>query len=357
MIKLLKANLARLWKNKVFWLGFLVLNVFCIIQKIGLIQDTIEVHYLEETFWIQAYVLGIILSVFISLFIGAEYEYGTIRNKIISGYDRSEIYLANIFACIIAGWIMCMGCLISSLLVGVPFLGFFHTELSEILLLRFEIEGGIFMLLPWVLCSILSFIVLILCVKIHTLKVGMAEIRVQLADWLKTDTNTLISISSSDRQMRLLASDLNRQLRLLRRQRRRYLDGDRELKDAVTNISHDLRTPLTAICGYLDLLRNEEKSEKVTHYVMAIQNRAEVLKQLTEELFRYSIIMSAQEPMQLEPLCVNDMLEQSIVSFYATLTKRGITPQIDITEKKIMRTILGTLADWGIGERGETSKT
>ncbi len=213
------------------------------------------------------------------------------------------------------------------------------------------------MLLPWVLCSILSFIVLILCVKIHTLKVGMAEIRVQLADWLKTDTNTLISISSSDRQMRLLASDLNRQLRLLRRQRRRYLDGDWELKDAVTNISHDLRTPLTAICGYLDLLRDEEKSEKVTHYVMAIQNRAEVLKQLTEELFRYSIIMSAQEPMQLEPLCVNDMLEQSIVSFYATLTKRGITPQIDITEKRIMRTILGTLADWGIGERGETSKT
>ena len=134
MIKLLKANLARLWKNKVFWLGFLVLNVFCIIQKIGLIQDTIEVHYLEETFWIQTYVLGIILSVFISLFIGAEYEYGTIRNKIISGYDRSEIYLANIFACIIAGWIMCMGCLISSLLVGVPFLGFFHIELSEILL-------------------------------------------------------------------------------------------------------------------------------------------------------------------------------------------------------------------------------
>ena len=98
-----------------------------------------------------------------------------------------------------------------------------------------------------------------------------------------------------------------------------------------------MRTPLTAICGYLDLLRNEEKSEKVTHYVMAIQNRAEVLKQLTEELFRYSIIMSAQEPMQLEPLCVNDMLEQSIVSFYATLTKRGITPQIDITEKKIIR--------------------
>ena len=193
------------------------------------------------------------------------------------------------------------------------------------------------MLLPWVLCGVLSAVSFILCMKIHMLKVSMAEIRAQLADWRKTDTNTLISISSSDRQLRLLAADLNRQLRLLRRQRRQYLDGDKELKDAVTNISHDLRTPLTAICGYLDLLEAEEKSEKVTRCFMAIQNRAEVLKQLTEELFRYSIIMSVQEPVQLEPLCVNDLLEQSLVSFYAALTKSGITPQLDITEKKIIR--------------------
>ena len=195
------------------------------------------------------------------------------------------------------------------------------------------------MLLPWVLCGVLVAIILILCLKIYMLKASMAEIRAELADWLDTDTNTLISISSNDRHIRLLVSELNNQLRLLRKQRRQYLNGDRELKDAVTNISHDLRTPLTALCGYLDLLENEEKSENVARYIAAIQNRAEVLKQLTEELFRYSIIMSVQEPMQLEPLCVNGILEESLASFYVALTKRGITPQIDITEKKIMRTL------------------
>ena len=133
-MKLLKANLARLWKNKVFWLVFLALHVFCILQKISIIQDSAEVHFLEEAFWIQAWVIGIVLSVFISFFVGAEYEYGTIRNKIISGHVRSDIYIANVLTCIAAGWIMCTGCLISSLLVGVPFLGFFHIELSEILL-------------------------------------------------------------------------------------------------------------------------------------------------------------------------------------------------------------------------------
>lgn len=193
------------------------------------------------------------------------------------------------------------------------------------------------MLLSWVLCSVLSAIVLLLCVKIYVLKAGMEEIRAELTNWLKTDTNTLISISSGDRQLKLLAADLNRQLRQLRQLRRQYLDGDRELKDAVTNISHDLRTPLTAICGYLDLLETEEKSETVARYLMAIQNRAEALKQLTEELFRYSIILSAQEPMQLEPFCINGILEESLASFYAVLTKSGIAPQIEIPEKDIIR--------------------
>ena len=103
------------------------------------------------------------------------------------------------------------------------------------------------MLLPWVLCSVLSIIVLILCLKVYMLKAGMAEIRAELADCLETDTNTLISISSNDQQLRLLAADLNKQLRMLRKQRRQYLNGDRELKDAITNVSHDLRTHITAI--------------------------------------------------------------------------------------------------------------
>ena len=167
----------------------------------------------------------------------------------------------------------------------------------------------------------------------------MDEICAEFKEHLLADTNTLIATSSNDTHVKKLASEINAQLRLLRKQRRRYLNGDRELKDAITNISHDLRTPLTAIFGYLDLLETEEKSESVTSYIMAIQNRAGALKQLMEELFRYSIIVSVHEPMQLTPICVNDVLEESLVSFYAALTKHGITPQIDIAEKKIIRTL------------------
>ena len=102
------------------------------------------------------------------------------------------------------------------------------------------------------------------------------EIHTEFQERLSSDTNTLIDISSSDPHLRKLASEINIQLRLLRKERHRYQQGDLELKEAITNISHDLRTPLTAINGYLDLLEREEKSETVHCYLSQIQNRTDV---------------------------------------------------------------------------------
>lgn len=192
-------------------------------------------------------------------------------------------------------------------------------------------------MLPWLLCGVLSAIVIILCVKIHMLKRSMAEIRTELAEYLNEDTNTLISVSSGDKHIRLLASELNKHLRTLRKERHRFIQGDLELKNAVTNISHDLRTPLTAICGYLDLLEQEKKSEKTEQYLNVIRNRAELLTQLTEELFRYSIIISTESNAIIEPVVINSVLEESIASFYTALSKRNITPNIHISEEKVIR--------------------
>lgn len=184
------------------------------------------------------------------------------------------------------------------------------------------------------LCVIFGILTAAFAVKIIVMKITTREIARQITEKLDSDTNTLIDISSVDRDMQRLAAELNIRLERLRSDRLKFVQGDLELKNAVTSISHDLRTPLTAICGYLDLLESCEMSGEVRGYLKQIGNRAEHMRQLTEELFRYSVVSSEREQ-KLERLCVNDVLEESIVAFYAAIRGRGITPEIDITEKRV----------------------
>ncbi len=192
------------------------------------------------------------------------------------------------------------------------------------------------MYLPIIICVLLAIAVIILLVKIFFMKKSAGEIAEKLSEKLSEDTNTLIDISSGDKDMRNLAENLNVQLKKLREERRRFKHGDTELKEAVTNISHDLRTPLTAVFGYLDLLEREEKSDTVNNYLGQIRGRTEAMKQLTEEIFRYSIAASGN-PLSFEKICVNSVLEESLAEFYGAIIHRGITPEIEITEVRVER--------------------
>ncbi len=184
--------------------------------------------------------------------------------------------------------------------------------------------------------GILLLIIFALMTKVYFLRKSAQEITEAFQEKLAADTNTLIDISSRDLYMRNLASQINAQLRILRKEHHRYQQGDLELKNAVTNISHDLRTPLTAICGYLDLLEREEKTETVQRYIRQIAGRTEALKSLTEELFHYSVISSIQE-LNPERLDVKRILEESLLSFYALMQEKQIQPQIDFPEDPVWR--------------------
>ena len=156
----------------------------------------------------------------------------------------------------------------------------------------------------WISIGALICIIAALFIKLLLMKKDVNEIETAFRDRISSETNTLIGISHQDKSMRRLASQINIQLSKLRDERHRFQQGDKELKDAVTNISHDLRTPLTAICGYLQLLHDEKISDKAALYLEQIENRTESLKQLTEELFKYSVVTSTQESFRERTRCV-----------------------------------------------------
>lgn len=192
----------------------------------------------------------------------------------------------------------------------------------------------------WVLIiAFLSVLIAALIINIISLKRAIKEIEESLSEKLTTDTNTLIDISSNDKRIRSLAGTLNRELAVFRKEKLRYMNGNNELKNSVTNISHDLRTPLTAICGYIELLEREEKTKEAETYLDIIKKRAEFMVKLTEELFGYSVIMSEDGGKTESYTDVKNVLEESIASFYEVLMARNIVPVINLTKEKVIKNL------------------
>lgn len=127
MHKLLHANFARLWRNKVFWLGAAFMAGAAVLMVVQGRQDALahpgEASALDKIFFQYAPLAGGVCAVFTSLFLGTDYSDGTIRNKIAAGHSRSAVYLANSLVCLAAGLLMNAAWVAAMLAVGTPLLG------------------------------------------------------------------------------------------------------------------------------------------------------------------------------------------------------------------------------------------
>lgn len=177
---------------------------------------------------------------------------------------------------------------------------------------------------------------ILLAIKIIIMKQEIRNISKSIMDIIESDTNVLITISTNDNDLKKLASNLNKSLKELRRLELDYKNGNKELKTSITNISHDLRTPLTAIRGYLDLIDNNPTNKQMD-YLKIIDKKVKDLIELTEQLFDFSKSLDIEQAIVKEDVCINNILEETLISFYGMFKEYDITPNINICKEKIIR--------------------
>lgn len=193
--------------------------------------------------------------------------------------------------------------------------------------------------LLYVVLFIFVILLIFLIIKLILIKKSIKEIKDNLKEILESDTNGLISVSSNDKDVRNLAEDLNIELKKLRNKEIEYENGNQELKQSITNISHDLRTPLTAIQGYLDLLKEENLSNKQNEYVNVIDSKSKELISLTSQLFDFSKSLDLEDKLHKENCLINSILEETIASYYNLFKEKEIKPNIEICQEKIYKQV------------------
>ncbi len=187
---------------------------------------------------------------------------------------------------------------------------------------------------------ILLIINIFIILRIYLIKKSIKEIEYSFDYILKMDTNSIITISSSDKSIKNLATSLNNQLIELRTQKLEYTNGNQELKEIITNISHDLRTPLTAIKGYIDILKEENLSKKQKKYLNIIHEKSQELVNITEQLLNFSKAIDLENiSIQKEKCCINEILEETLISYYEIFKEKNINPNIQICSEKIYKNL------------------
>lgn len=112
-----------------------------------------------------------------------------------------------------------------------------------------------------------------------------------------------------------------------------YKEKDMELREAIANMSHDLRTPLTSIMGYVYLLNDDKlDKEERKEYLKIIEKRSAVLNDLITNFYGLSRIQADQYEIKLEPVNLELVLGEIIAAFYETLDYKFGEPEINIEE-------------------------
>ena len=114
------------------------------------------------------------------------------------------------------------------------------------------------------------------------------------------------------------------------------LKSERMKTELITNVSHDIKTPLTSIINYVDLLEKENiDNENIKKYLEIIDNKSQKLKKLTEDLVEASKASSGNIKLNIERINLDELIKQEIGEFEDKFNKIGLTTILDIKDKNI----------------------
>ena len=182
---------------------------------------------------------------------------------------------------------------------------------------------------------VLSILVITLVLRVVTTNIEIRNIIRDLEDITEKDTNILLTTSSGDKSIKSLVDSLNKELKKLLSIKREYSKGVFDVKKSAENIAHDIRTPLTVIKGYVDLLEEEDLSEEGKKCLEIIKGRTRYMKEMTDELF-LSLSMKSRGALSLFDIDAKSVLEEALVSFYNEFKKKGMTPSIITPNDKVI---------------------
>jgi len=168
-------------------------------------------------------------------------------------------------------------------------------------------------------------------IRLFYLKKEIKKTRNQLQNYNHQNTNKKIDMALLDQQLENLGTEINYLIDLHVKEKRERIRFENELKQTVANMSHDLRTPLTSIIGYIQIAEsNEVADDERKEYITIAINRAKRLESLLNDFFELSVIESADYQLELERLNIKNVIIDVLMTFFDRFNDKNMEPKINM---------------------------
>ena len=156
-------------------------------------------------------------------------------------------------------------------------------------------------------------------------------------EFLETeDSNFLLTSVCAVGKTPEMINHINHVLEQLRQEQRRLRRTNKSYRESITGISHDIRTPLTSVKGYVQILHKTELThEKRTEYTRIVERRLEELSNMLNQLFEYARIEAGELVLNMEKVNAGNLFTEIISMFYEDFLKKGCEPEIEIGPKAL----------------------
>ena len=186
-----------------------------------------------------------------------------------------------------------------------------------------------------VVCIILAVIAALGTGAAFYYRCQIKNIKSQISFLNRHETNMRITSDRKSGCVAELADELNTMIEQTAALKKEIEDNESQLKDTIINLSHDIRTPLTSMDGYFQLLLKSDDLEEQQQYAAVISDRLSSLKEMLDELFTYAKLTNKAYEIELSSCVVNEILLNVLFSFYKDIKKRGIEPLVDVSEQDV----------------------
>lgn len=182
----------------------------------------------------------------------------------------------------------------------------------------------------YIIICFLSIIIAFLIAYILLLKKNIRNLYLNLREFLSSKAaQTHVQLSLLDKDLEKLAFEINHFITDYFKDIYRYKLAQEKIRKEITNISHDLRTPLTSIIGYIDLIEDGNVSEnEEKEYLCVIKKKSKTLASLIEDLYEYSRLEGSEVIVNFDKLDFNYIFNEHILSYYDEFEKKGIDIEI-----------------------------